>query len=526
MENEIAVNSDTAVKDKIKALLKALCAGLYEREEVMALALLSAIAGESMFILGPPGVGKSLIARRLKYGFKSGKSFEYLMTKFSTPDEVFGPISIKALKESDKYERITDNYLPDAHVVFLDEIWKSSSAIQNALLTVVNEKVYRNGQQEIPVELHALITASNELPPGDAGMGPLWDRLLVRYQLNGIEDTSRFFEMITNTEEVYEDPIPEALKIDIQELKTWQAEIDQIQIPEELLHSIQMVRVQLEKWNEAGTHQPLKIYDRRWKKIIRLMRTSAFLNGRSQVDLMDAFLMFHCLWGTPDHQLKLREIIAKTIRNHGYSIALPLSDFEKELSEFENEVEQETTVVRTSSRQVLEPFDDEYYQLIKPDQFFEGNFIKIQDFNKASTDQWQVTNFYDANYSLVNRLSAKKGDAQFSFAVNYNSQEKNYQLTTTKQETKEKISRKPHQALVKMWEERFQDLKKRFNQAQASLEEKSGAKWIEELQSNQFIDQRLAPLVKANQEEVLSKIKRFQLRLDKVKFAYEDGQLA
>ncbi|MEO0403302.1 MAG: AAA family ATPase, partial [Bacteroidota bacterium] len=290
VEEEVSINLQ--VKEHTGKLLNRLCKGLYEREESMALALLAAVAGESMFLLGPPGVGKSLIARRLKYAFKDGNSFEYLMTKFSTPDEVFGPISIQKLKEEDRYERLTSNYLPDAQVVFLDEIWKSSSAIQNALLTVVNEKVYRNGEQEVPVALHALITASNELPSGHDGFGPLWDRLLVRYQMEGIKDTNKFFDMITKTDDLYDDPVEDSLKITASQLQEWQSKINNVVVPEELLHSLQMVRQRLEKWNTEETHIPILVHDRRWKKIIRLMRTSAFLNGRSQVDLMDAFLMF------------------------------------------------------------------------------------------------------------------------------------------------------------------------------------------------------------------------------------------
>ena len=159
------------ISEKISSIVTDVNKGVYDKDCELKLALLAAIAGESILILGPPGVAKSMIARSIKNVFKDANSFEYLMSRFSTPDEIFGPVSIAKLKDSEQYERITEGYLPNADVVFLDEIWKAGPAIQNSLLTVLNEKIFRNGNREMHLPLKLLIAASNELPAQGEGLG-------------------------------------------------------------------------------------------------------------------------------------------------------------------------------------------------------------------------------------------------------------------------------------------------------------------------------------------------------------------
>ena len=352
---ELQQEVDVTLRSRIKKLLEGLSEGLYEREQPMNLAFLTAVAGESIFLLGPPGVGKSLIARRLKFAFRDGISFEYLMSKFSTPDEIFGPISIKKLKEEDQYERLTERYLPGANIVFLDEIWKAGPAIQNALLTILNEKIYRNGAEDIDVNIRGIITASNELPPRNQSLEPIWDRFLLRLEIGNIKKRNQFVQMIVDTRDVYKDEIVDDLKLTNAELDEWSTVIDQIDVPAEVLNTVQLITAKIDEYNSHPNHadNPIKIYDRRWKKIIRLLRTSAFLNGRKKVDLMDCFLMEHCLWNFPQHREVIREMLIDAIRKHGYTMVVNLQSLKKEVADFEADVKQETQVPYVSTTCLL-----------------------------------------------------------------------------------------------------------------------------------------------------------------------------
>ena len=288
------------IRRHIKQLIQAMSKGAYEREEVIALSLLSAFAGESIFLLGLPGVGKSMVARRLKSAFRDSTCFEYLMSRFSTPDEIFGPVSISKLKDEDTYERCVDGYLPTADVIFLDEIWKAGPAIQNSLLTALNEKIFHNGKEDLNLPLKGIIAASNELPAEDEGLEALWDRFLIRYVVQPGGEKNAFMKLIGGNQEVF--CMPESLPVSDEEYKEIQEEIRKVVVPERVMDALFALRTVLsqrfenrDEIDDPETGVPY-VSDRRWKKIVGILRASAYLNGRSEVNLSDCLLLEHMIW--------------------------------------------------------------------------------------------------------------------------------------------------------------------------------------------------------------------------------------
>src|SRR5688500_1672621 len=164
-----------------------------DKQEIIRLLVISAIAGEHMILVGPPGTAKSAVIRMFAQ-LVDARYFEYLLTRFTEPNELFGPVDIKEFREG-RYTRRTENTLPEAEIVFLDEIFKSNSAILNSLLHIINERKFSNGPQVVPVPLISMYAASNEVP-NDESLGAMFDRFLLRV-LSGNLDSYHFHELMT-----------------------------------------------------------------------------------------------------------------------------------------------------------------------------------------------------------------------------------------------------------------------------------------------------------------------------------------
>lgn len=298
------------MKQKIRNLLHQLNHGLVEREDTLKTALLTVLAHENLVLIGPPGTGKSLMARRVADGFAHGTEgdggyFEYLLTKFSTPEEIFGPLSISELK-ADRFRRNTSGYLPTVKLAFLDEIFKASSSILNALLTILNERIYHNGAEPQKVPLQSMIAASNELPTNHEELNALYDRFLVRRFVDYVsqENLHRLFEK--------SEAMPALDKLTVTDLECIKRNTESVTIPPEIVGAMQRIWTQHKETFREDRRESLS--DRRLKKVIKLLCVSAATNGRREVDLSDVFLLKDCLWNHQENAAKVRDLILNVLR--------------------------------------------------------------------------------------------------------------------------------------------------------------------------------------------------------------------
>ncbi len=298
------------LKDKIEKLLSILNEGLIGKEKIIRLGMLAVLSGENMILIGPPGTAKSEISRRFNKIFEEESYFEYLLTKFTTPEEIFGPLSIKKLQE-DKFERNTGGYIPTSRIVFLDEIFKANSSILNTLLTIINEKVFHNGVKREKTPLISLIGASNEIPIGNDELTALYDRFLIRGMVDYISDEE--IEMLLDTENG-ETVIPEELKFSLKELEEIRKDSKEVTVSNNIKKTIIDIRAE---YNRVFSDEKSEIIsDRKLVKIMKLLKISAYINGRDKVNFSDLIILSNCLWNDVRNAETITKIVLDAVKNN------------------------------------------------------------------------------------------------------------------------------------------------------------------------------------------------------------------
>lgn len=274
--------------NKLAEIQNALNAKYFEREKEVEAMLIALLSRQNMLMIGPPGTGKSALAADMAKIVSNMNHFQWLLTRFSKPEELFGVLSLKDL-EKGVYKRNTKHKLPEAHLAFLDEIFKSNSGILNSLLTLMNERIFYNNGHPVQVPLMSIIGSSNEYPEDEEGLEALFDRFLLRFEVEYVKDDNHFISMLK------ENTSPLLPSMTLEELNNLQFFTEMVSIPEEVYEKLAEVRMAL---NDEG----IRPSDRRFKQSLSVLKAKALIEQRQHVVVNNIVFLENALWETPDQK--------------------------------------------------------------------------------------------------------------------------------------------------------------------------------------------------------------------------------
>ena len=301
-------NNDDTLPARLAQLARALEARFLGKDEVIRLLLIAVLAGEHAVLIGPPGTAKSALLRTFARMLQASY-FEYLLTRFTEPNELFGPVDIAAFREG-KYTRRIEGMLPTAEIVFLDEVFKSNSAILNALLTLLNERRYTSGSQVLKCPLLSAFGASNEVP-SDETLTAIYDRFLLRIRSDNL-DAYHFQDLLQKglqheVMQLMDAPIvPIVHARELTELH--RAFAQRMRFSEEFFSQYKGLVFQIRA-------EGVSLSDRRVVKLLKLFAASAYLDGRAEPDAGDFFVLKH-IWNNEDQAAILESIVTPVLEAH------------------------------------------------------------------------------------------------------------------------------------------------------------------------------------------------------------------
>lgn len=294
-----------------------------ERDELIKLMQLAVTTGTNLLMLGPPGTAKSAITYEMCSRIEDANYFQWMLNKTSDPSEILGPFSVKEM-ENDKFMRITTGKLPEAHIAFMDEVYKSNAPTLNALLTIMNEHIFYNDGKAQPIPLISMFGASNE-PPEDESLLALHDRFIFRMNVQYIRDAANKKRMHSN----YVDDragllgLTNKTTITLSELLTLQQATKTVKVPKDIINKFIRLINDLDR-------QAIHVSDRRQNECFKIMQGSAVLRGSNTVGLDDFKSLVYVLWDKEEQIPVIESAILKMVN--------PYDDRFKELKENFNQV--------------------------------------------------------------------------------------------------------------------------------------------------------------------------------------------
>lgn len=285
-------------KEKIQNIINESSGQFFERDLIIRAAWLSILSKQHMLLLGVPGTAKSDVIKLICKSIFGVFYFKKLLTRFSVPEELFGPFSLKKIEE-DVFERVITRMLPTAHIAFIDEIFKSSPSILNTLLTLINEREFDNGPDTIKCPLISMFGASNELPQEEE-LRALYDRFLFRFNVPYINDNATWEKYMLAMSKPNSKHI--STTIDLDQLVEAQAEVSGVELPIHIISKINNIKKMLE-------HEGIICSDRRWGQTISVLKADAWLSGQTEISEYNLRLLCDMMWETPEQRNTLVSVV-------------------------------------------------------------------------------------------------------------------------------------------------------------------------------------------------------------------------